>query len=73
MTRVIRTVEMMSYHLMTVSTFFLLTVEMWVAKNVVMKEIRIPTAVTIRGKYKAPLIDALPFEFASVIIEKIKS
>lgn len=46
----IKTVEMMSYHLMMVSTLSNLILEKLVAKNVVTKDTIIPTAVIINGK-----------------------
>jgi hypothetical protein len=50
---VMRTVEMMSYHLTVPSTLSALTLVKAVAKNEVTKEMRIPTAVIMRGKYMA--------------------
>jgi hypothetical protein len=48
----------MSYHLIIVSMLSILTLVKVVAKNVVMKETMIPTAVTINGKYVASSVVA---------------
>jgi hypothetical protein len=50
MAAVIRIVEMMSCHLMMVSTLSALIVAKLVAKKVVTKDTKIPTEVIIKGK-----------------------
>ena len=53
---VIRMVEMISYHLTVDSTVSYFTVVKLVAKKVVKKETRIPTAVIIKGKNIASVV-----------------
>lgn len=49
-------VDMISYHLMMVSTLFARIVAKLVAKNVVTNETMIPTEVIISGKYIASVV-----------------